>query len=272
MQVLAPGQARERDLSWLDLSDPVALTADGRTLLFMEESGSVGVNYAVCLRQTDGSPVVRLGEGAANDLSRDGKWALAAVPTTPPQLVMYPTGAGEARKLERGGLLSYESAQFFPDGKRVLACGPEAGKGVRCYVQEIAGGTPRPVTPEGTSQGFVSPDGRLILVKVSGGALVLHPVEGGEPRPVAGATPEDSAIRWSADGRSVLLFRSGEVPARVERLEVATGRREPVRTIGPAELTGVLSVGPFAFSSDETSYAYACRRMASHLFLVEGAR
>ena len=26
MQVLAPGQARERDLSWLDLSDPAALT------------------------------------------------------------------------------------------------------------------------------------------------------------------------------------------------------------------------------------------------------
>ena len=39
MQVLAPGQSRERDLSWLDLSDPAALTGDGKTLLFMEESG-----------------------------------------------------------------------------------------------------------------------------------------------------------------------------------------------------------------------------------------
>ncbi|HQR68346.1 MAG TPA: hypothetical protein PLB02_13235, partial [Thermoanaerobaculia bacterium] len=272
MQVLAPGQARERDLSWLDLSDPVALTADGKTLLFMEESGSVGVNYAVCLRQTDGSPVVRLGEGAANDLSRDGKWALANVPTKPPQFLLYPTGAGEPRKLERGGLVSYESAQFFPDGKKVLACGPEAGKGVRCYVQDLSGGPPRAVTPEGTSQGFVSPDGRQILVKASGGALVIYPVDGGEARPVAGATLEDSVIRWSADGRSVLVARSGEVPARIERLEIATGRRAPVRTVGPADLTGVLSVGPFAFTDDLKSYVYACRRMASHLFLVEGAR
>jgi hypothetical protein len=141
MPALAPGQARERDLSWLDLSDPVALTADGKTLLFTEESGSVGVNYAVCLRQTDGSPVVRLGEGFAADLSRDGKWALASVPTTPPQLVLYPTGAGEPRRLERGGLVSYETAKFFP-----------------------------------------------------------------------------------ADGRSLLVSRSGEVPARVERLDVTTGR------------------------------------------------
>jgi Tol biopolymer transport system component len=272
MTVLAPGQARERDLSWLDLSDPAALSPDGKTLLFMEESGSVGVNYAVCLRQTDGSPVVRLGEGAAQDLSRDGKWALAAVPTTPPQLVLYPTGAGEPRRLERGGLVSYESAQFFPDGKRIVVCGHEEGTGVRCYVQDIAAGKPRPVTPEGTSQALVSPDGRQILVKASGGALALYPADGGEPRPVVGAAPDDSVIRWSPDGRSLLIFHSDDVPARIVRLEIATGKREPMRTIGPADMTGVLSVGPFVFTDDGKSYAYACRRMVSHLFLVEGAR
>ncbi len=272
MEVLAPGQTRERDLSWLDLSDPVAMSPDGRTLLFMEESGSVGVNYAVCLRQTDGTPVVRLGEGAALDLSRDGKWALAAVPTTPPELLLYPTGAGDPRRLERGGLVGYESGQFFPDGKRIVVCGHEEGKGVRCYVQDVAGGKPRPVTPEGTSQVFVRPDGREILVKTSGGELDLFPVDGGEPRPVPGADADDSVIRWCADGRFLIVARGGEVPARVERLDVATGRRELVRTIGPAELTGVLQVGPFAFSDDARSYAYACRRMSSHLFLVEGAR
>src|SRR5450830_484299 len=246
MPVLAPGQARERDLSWLDLSDPAALTTDGRTLLFTESSGSVGVNYAVCLRQTDGSPVVRLGEGYALDLSRDGKWALANMQGSPQQLVLYPTGAGEPRRLERGGLVSYESAQFFPDARRILACGHEDGKGVRCYVQDIADGKPRPVTPEGRSQGFVSPDGRQILVKVSGGALVLYPADGGEPRPVAGAAPDDSVIRWSADGRSLLVYRSGEVPARVETLELSTGRREKLRTLGPTDLTGVLQIGTFA--------------------------
>ena len=271
MPALAPGAARERDLSWLDLSEPVALSPDGKTLLVMEESGSVGVNYAVCLRQTDGSPVVRLGEGAALDLSRDGKWALAAVPTTPPELLLYPTGAGEPRRLERGGLLSYESARFFPDGKKIVACGHEEGKGGRCYVQDVASGKPRPLTPEGTSSAFVSHDGRQILVKVSGEALALLPAEGGDARPVAGATSDDAVIRWSTDGRSLLVYRGDEVPARIERLELATGKRQPVRTIGPADLTGVLSVGTFVFTDDGKSYAYACRRMVSHLFLVEGA-
>ena len=272
MPVLAPGQPHERDLSWLDLSDPAAMSADGKTLLFTEESGSVGVNYAVCLRQTDGSPVVRLGEGNAVDLSPDGKWALANVPTTPPQLLLYPTGAGEPRRLEAGGLISRENAQFFPDGKKVLVCGHEEGKAVRCFVQDVAGGKPRPVTPEGTTQGLVAPDGRLVIVKASGGALLLYPAEGGEARPVPGATAEDLAIRWNTDGRSILVVRSGEVPARLERLDLATGKREALRTVGPADLAGVLNVGPFAFSKDLKSYSYACRRMVSHLFLVEGAR
>jgi hypothetical protein len=149
--VLVPGQDHERNLAWLDLSFVVALTPDGKTLLFTEESGSVGANYATCLRQTDGSPVVRLGEGTALDITRDGKSVLSVVPTTPAQLVIYPTGAGQPRKLERGGLLSYEKAVFFPDGKRVLACGHEAGHGVRCYVQDIEGGKPRAITPEGTT-------------------------------------------------------------------------------------------------------------------------
>jgi eukaryotic-like serine/threonine-protein kinase len=269
---LAPGETTERELSWLDLSEPIALSPDGKTLLFSEESGSVGVNYAVCLRGTDGSAVVRLGEGAASDLSPDGKWALAAVPSSPAQLVLYPTGAGEKRRLESGGLVSYETAQFFPDGRRLLVCGAETGRAVRCYVQEIAGGKPRAVTPEGTSRGWVSPDGGSILVRGSAGNLEIYPSGGGEPRPVPGTTPEDFALRWGADGRSILVFRGTGIPVHGERLDIATGRREPLRTFGGAETAGALRIGTFALSSDGKSYAYSYGYQLSHLFLVEGAK
>jgi Tol biopolymer transport system component len=272
MPVLGPGQASERDLSWLDLSDAQSLTPDGRTLLFSEESGSVGVNYAVCLRQTDGSPVVRLGEGSAADISRDGNWALGVVPTSPQQIVVYPTGAGEARRLERAGIVSYESARFFPDGRRILACGHEEGHAVRCYVQEIGGGKPKAVTPEGTTDGRVSPDGRSILVRASSGGLLLCPVDGGEPRAVSGASPDDVVIRWSADDRSLLVYRRAEVPARIERLDPSTGVRAFLRAVGPADPIGVLQIGTLILADDEKTYAYTCRRMLSHLFLMDGAR
>jgi hypothetical protein len=271
MPVLAPGETVERDLSWLDLSAARALTPDGKMLLFSEESGSVGVNYAVALRQTDGSPVVRLGEGSAEDLSRDGKWALGVVPTTPQQLVLYPTGAGEPRRLERAGILSYDSAQFFPDGMRVLACGHEAGRAVRCYVQPVDGGVPRPVTPEGTTSGLVSPDAHLVLTTAAEG-LRVYPIDGGNPTTIPGTTADERVIRWDADGRSVLVFRGSEVPATVERIDISTGRREFVRKIGPVDPTGVLNVREVILSEDGKAHAYTFRRMLSHLFLVQGAR
>ncbi len=272
MSFLGPGATAERDLSWLDLSNPIALSPDGKTLLFTEESGSVGVNYAVCLRGTDGSPVVRLGEGTAQDLSPDGKWALAVVPTSPQQLVLYPTGAGEGRRLEGGGLVSYETARFFPDGRRMLVCGSEAGHATRCYVQEIAGGKPRPVTPEGTSQGFLSPDGATIIVQGSDGSQLLYPATGGEPRKVPGTTADDTVIRWGADGRSLVVYSGPRVPVRAERLDLLTGKREPLRTVGTADMPGALHIGTLVLTDDGKSYAYSYESMLSQLFVVEGAK
>jgi serine/threonine protein kinase len=272
MPVLAPGQKAERDLSWLDLSHPIALARDGRTLLFSEESGSVGLNYAVCLRRTDGSPVVRLGEGEAEDLSADGKWALAVIPTSPQQLVLYPTGAGEPRRLDRGGIVSYESARFFPDGTRVLACGHEEGHAVRCYAQGVTGGAPRALTPEGTTNGWVSPDGRTIVVDRSAGGLELFPVDGGQPRPVPGATPRDTSGGWDASGQSIFVADPGGVPLRVERIQIATGQRTVGRTFGPSDLAGVLQIGPVTMSEDGLAYAYGTNVTISHLFVVDGAR
>jgi eukaryotic-like serine/threonine-protein kinase len=272
MFAFAPGGSVERELSWLDLSEPVAFSSDGKNLLFTEESGSVGVNYAVCLRGTDGSAVVRLGEGTASDLSPDGKWALAVVPSAPQQLVLYPTGAGEKRRLESGGLVSYDSARFFPDGRRLLVCGAETGHAVRCYIQEVAGGKPRPVTPEGTSRGFVSPDGGSILVRGTTGTLELYPAAGGGSRAVPASTPADFVLRWGADGRSILLFRGTQIPVQGERLDLATGKREPLRTFGGVETAGALRIGTFAVNDDGRSYAYAFGYQISHLFLVEGAR
>jgi Tol biopolymer transport system component len=272
MPVLLPGQNAERDLSWLDLSDRPVLSADGKTIVFTEQSGSLGANYAVCLRRTDGSPVVRLGEGTPADLSPDGKWALAVVPTSPQQLVLYPTGSGEARRLDRGGIESYESALFFPDGRSVLACGHEPGHAPRCYVQEVEGGKPRAVTPEGTTKGILSPDGRQILVHASGGGLVLYPSGGGDGRPVPGTTFDDVAIRWSRDGGSFFVCRGSDVPLRIERLVLPSGKRDLVRTVGPADLSGVTSVSSPFLAKDEKSYAYVFTRTISHLFLVERAR
>ncbi len=266
-----PGITPERDFSWLNWSSFPVLSKDRRTLLFSEEGEAAGKNYTVCLRRTDGSPVVRLGEGSALDLSPDGKQALVAVYTSPPQLLLYPTGPGELRRLERGGLENYQAGRWFLDGKRVLVCGNEPGHAARCYVQNVDGGNPRAVTPEGTSWGIISPDGKTILTR-SGSKFLLTPVEGGPPQEIPWLKSDERVIRFTPDGRSVLAFRPNEVPTRVERVDLTTGRRQLVKELGPPERAGVQAIASVFIADDEKSYAYSSRGSLSELYLVVGAR
>ena len=258
----------DRDLSWLNTSHARALSQDGHTLLFAETA--LGTNYAVCLRKTDGSPVVRLGEGWPADLSADGKLALAVIQSRPPQLVIYPTGAGETQQLKRGEIENYVTAQWFRDGKSVLINGNEPGKGTRFYVQQIGGGAARPVTPEGTRDGWLSSDGKLVLARGPEGKYSVYPIAGGEPRPVPGLTEADILAQWSADGRSVLVYRRAEIPCRLERVDLASGHRTLFKEFAPADRTGLLSMREIFVTDDLRSYAYTAYYQVSSLFVSEG--
>ena len=96
-----PGSAAERDLSWLDATNLADLSPDRKRALFYELGVGGGPKGSVYLRGTDGSPAVRLGDGTAQALSPDGRWAIAR--TTAPHLDLIPTGAGTSRRLERAG-------------------------------------------------------------------------------------------------------------------------------------------------------------------------
>jgi Tol biopolymer transport system component len=98
ISALPPGETRERSLSWFDWSLLGDMSADGKTILFSETGEAAGPNSSIFLRQTDGSPAIRLGEGSFGNLSPDGQWVLAAV-GSPAKLVLLPTGVGEARQL-----------------------------------------------------------------------------------------------------------------------------------------------------------------------------
>jgi hypothetical protein len=241
-------------------------------MLFTEISAPIGANYTFYRRGTDGSPVVRLGEGMATGISPDGEWALA-VTQDPQQVVMYPIGSGEKRTFERGSLVGFRYATFFPDGKRILVCGNEEGKAAGCYVQEIAGGVPRAATPDG-ERGFVSPDGRRVVVWSAGIAPSLYTLGGGGPEAVASATDTDIPVGWGPDGQSLLMLRSrsGQASGAIERVDLRSGKREVVREITPPERPGELFLASASVTADLKAYAYAFFRMRSILFLVEGAR
>ncbi len=280
---LAPGRAAEANLSWLDWSHPEDLSADGKSVLFDEQNvnlqGNYAIylqgNYAIYLRGTDGSPAVRLGEGQSLALSPDGKWVLARSGVAGAiDLVLLPLGAGEPRTLPRPGI-ELEAGSFFPDGRRLLLSGHEPGHASRLFVVELPDGKPKPISPEGVSLWrwrALAPDGRSAVARGADGTLGLYPTDGGEPRPLPGATRDDVPIRWTADGRGLYVQRGPGVPGRVDVLDVASGKRRQWKELTPPDPAGVLTIGPILLSADGRSYVYSYRRMLDDLFLVEGLR
>ncbi len=273
-------EAKERDLSWLDYSYPAELSADGKTLLFDEEGEGGGTYgkaggfaYAVYLRKTDGSPAVRLGEGAAIALSPDEKWVISQPQGSPAQLALLPTGAGEAKPLTNDAI-NHNWAHWFPDGKRFLFSGNEPESGVRLYVQSVSGGKPQAVTPEGINAiAFsLSPDGQFVAGVGPDNKAYLYPVNGGEPRVIPGLASGDEPISWSLDGHALYIYRPGELPAKVFRLDLATGRRTFWKQLMPSDPAGVELIGPIRLSPDARTYVYGYHRTLSDLYLVEGLK
>jgi Tol biopolymer transport system component len=92
IRVRLPADSAEREFSWMNHAISPHLSANGRFLLFTDQSPSAGANEAVMYRDTSGGQPVRLGEGLAVGLSSDGAWALAKLPS-PPGIVLYPLAA-----------------------------------------------------------------------------------------------------------------------------------------------------------------------------------
>jgi hypothetical protein len=233
-------------------------------------NGHGGANYAVVTRRLDGSPISTLGDGEALGFSPDGAWVAAKIPT-PPELVLYPTGAGAPRRLVRGSIERYERAQWFPDGRSLLVTGSEPSRPLRAFRQSIDGGPPEPVTPEGI-YGTLSPRGDAILALDADTTWKLYPLDGGAPRVVPGLGPLEEIAAWYPDGNAVHAHRIGEVPMRLTRVDLATGERTPSLVVGPADQVGLVRVEMDDHVIDpERAFSYEYLRRLSTLYLVAGA-
>jgi serine/threonine protein kinase len=272
---MIPGQARERDLSGLEWSFSPFLSDDAKEAVFTEQGEAGGPGYSVYVRKLDGSAAVRLGAGIALALSADGKWVLTSqIQTTPGTIALLPTGAGQPKTFPKDSIdrASATFGAFLPDGKRIAFNGHEAGKPPRAYVQDLEGGPARPVTPEGVTGRLVSPDGKFLLTETPGKGYGLAPLEGGPSVPIRGLEPNETPLRWTADGRSLFVGGDREIPARVYRLDLATGRREVWKEFTPGDPTGITGIGPSSISADGNTILFGYFHILSDLYVAEGLK
>ena len=267
------GNSKERDLSWLDWSAPKDLSLDGKKLLFTESGEAGGGNYSTYLRGTDGSPAVRLGDGLSFALSPDQRWVLSGLPKPPVQFNLLPTGAGESRELTHDQI-NRMWARWFPDSKRILFSGDEPGKGVRLYVQDMSGGQAKAITNEGVNGSLIaiSPDGKQVAFVGPDQKPALLAVDSGEIRPIPALDAGEAPIAWTSDGRFLFVYRLGEVPATVNRLDLATGRKQLWKQLVPPDVSGVTDISSVLITPDGNNYVYEFGRTLSDLYLVNDLR
>ncbi len=276
------GQSSSRDLSWLSWATHPFLSKDGKTLIMTENGEGTRGRDVIFIRGTDGSPAVRLGDWLGLSLSPDGKWVVATTdpaaseaPQRRPDLTLLPVKAGKPVPIQTGSLnLSgpIPTVTWFPDSQRILFSAREAGHEVRTFVQDIVGGQARPVTPEGLSGEVLTADGDTLLVHDSQSNAFLYTIGGGTPKRLPFLTPEDQALSFSADGRSLYVSKRGERPPKVWRVELGTGRIEIWREVPFIDAAGFMSITSLQITPDGKSLAYSVTRVLSALYLVAGLK
>ena len=172
--------------------------------------------------------------------------------------------------LPREGI-NVQRAAWLPDGKTLFLTAGEPGHGPRLYLRPLDGSS-RAISPEGY-RGYprcVSPDGKRAVVRGPDQRLYLYPIAGGEPVPVPGVTTADEPAGWAQDGQFIWVFRRAELPAKVSRLDLSTGKRELWKELIPADAAGVSEVTQPLPTPDGRYYVYTYIRLLDDLYVADG--
>ena len=89
-------------------------------------------------------------------------------------------------------------------------------------------------------------------------------------RPIPGAESLDNLAGWTGDGKSIVTYRREAGTAKVEHVDVTSGRRTAVTTIHP--LAAALSGFRAVFAAPNGALAYSYSRDASQLYVIKGLK
>jgi Tol biopolymer transport system component len=264
----------DQELSWHDWNVAKDISRDGQSILFEDASEPAGPGYTVALRRVDGALPIRLGDGSAGGLSPDGKWAISISVGNPEQVTLLPTGAGQPLSVDVSGLEHIRNgwARFLANGHQISVNGNAKGHSTRCYLLDLSGAKPKAVTPEAVSCGASSPDNRFIVGMGPNSEAAIYPLDGGAPRRIPGLEAGFQPVQWSTDGQSLYGYRVGELPSKIYKIEIATGKQTMVHELHPGVPAGVVNVAPVLASRDGTKFAYSFNQTLSVLYVISGLK
>jgi hypothetical protein len=285
----ASAHGAEHDLTVFDATRLFHLAADGRQAVLWDNSYGARRDR-VFLRAVNGTAPVPLGPGAPAALTSDGEWvAVIGNGVTNERirnkLTLLPTRVGTARTFDlpldiepmyglAHGRTDWprRTYDFSADGTRLLIPYGHAGdRPPRVYVYDLANHALKAITAEGvTGPAVLSTDGRFVAVN-DASSIVIHTVDDGSTRTLAGPPESGKVAAWSADGTALFVVEPLADHARVFRRLLTTGAREFVREIRAQTPAGLTAFDPF-ISRDGQAYAYSTQQRLANVFVIEGLR
>jgi eukaryotic-like serine/threonine-protein kinase len=271
MVFVPPGHKRERELPWLDQTDLVALSSDGRSVLFCALTHGEVVTFI--WKAGESSPL-KLGSGVPLAFSPDGQQVLVEN-VQGSSLTVLPVGIGVAKTLPVSDLRIVR-ARWLRDGERILVQAQrKRDDHFQLFVVPLDGGAPTPVPNGAVMGGYleVSPDDRLAASNDPNGTLTVYPLAGGPPIPLPELGRFSTPSGWTKDGQlwaTDALYAGRYAPTRLMRYDLGSRRVVEERTLSPTDLTGFVAFGDIFITSDGEAIAYQYKRIHGSLYLVEG--
>jgi len=196
------------------------------------------------------------------------------MPAPNDQLMLLPIGAGNPKSLERGAVEHYElaGAKWFPDSRQIVFVGNESGHGSRCYTQDIEGGSPRAISPEGVVFCSASPNGSILSLMEDYRALLYESESSAKPEKEFKFSPGEIPSGWDSQGKYLYISEIHQKPVSIVRLEIASGHRQPWKQIPLPPDNKQMKSEALVITPDGQSYAYTYCDHVSDLYLVQGLR
>ena len=277
VEIVEGSDPTPQDRSWRE-SGRVGAFSSSHALLINGAGDSGGPQGSVFVWQPKEAQPVRIADGAGVALSPDGSKALVVSLQTPPKISSVPTGAGQPQVVDIGPVESISWAGWLPDGRLVIQA-MRPGSVPAVYVLSAAGRDPVALLPagvtlrgtvRGTGNNLISPDGSRLVAVDAAGQYVMCTIATPVCRPVPGTRDGDEVAGWSANGQSLFVYQRQPVQVRVDRLEVASGRRSAWKSIRP--LTAAISGLASLIVSPDGAVAYGYSRNASQLYVIKGLK
>jgi hypothetical protein len=265
------GKANEavRNISLLDWSRAVAITPDGKHILFDESGEGGGKLYSVYLYNTDTGTSERVGEGRAMDISRDGRWVLTQAADDASKLFLVSVNNKEPKLVSNHGL-QYRWAKFIPDSEcqEILFEGTMAQAKPQIYRQELPSGNPV-VLKEGLRMwdAIVDESGHVAAGVDADSGIVIVDLVRGTTRSLAIKKHVPIAF---ANSREVITGYRDKGAVLLDVVDLETGRLRNAKTVKFAEAAGTADIFPIHVSRDLETFVYSRLNLLSNLYTVSG--